>query len=72
MNWEHFFQQLFLTAVYGVVGIILFAIAIRLMQKFLPFSLTKEIESDQNTALAIVIGSVLLGLAIIVAASIHG
>jgi uncharacterized membrane protein YjfL (UPF0719 family) len=32
----------------------------------------KEIEDDQNTALAIVIGAVILGLAIIIASTIHG
>ena len=37
-----------------------------------PFSMRKEIEDDQNTALAIVIGAVILGLAIIIASTIHG
>ena len=32
----------------------------------------KEIEEDQNTALAILIGSVILGLAIIISAAIGG
>jgi uncharacterized membrane protein YjfL (UPF0719 family) len=32
----------------------------------------KELEEDQNTAVAIVIGSVILGISIIIAASIHG
>jgi hypothetical protein len=32
----------------------------------------KELAEDQNVALAIVIGSVIIGSAIIVAAAIHG
>jgi putative membrane protein len=32
----------------------------------------KEIETDQNTALGIVIGSVILGLAYIIGSAIHG
>jgi hypothetical protein len=32
----------------------------------------KEIEEDQNTALAIVIGSVILGIAIIIGMAIQG
>jgi putative membrane protein len=32
----------------------------------------KEIEVDQNTSLGILIGSFIIGLAIIIAASIHG
>jgi len=42
------------------------------MHKFLPFSIVKEIEQDQNTALAIVMGSVILGISIIIAAAIMG
>ena len=37
-----------------------------------PFSVRKEIEEDQNIALAIVIASVILGSALIIAAAIHG
>jgi putative membrane protein len=36
----------------------------------MPFSLRKEIEEDQNTALAIIIGSVIIGMSIIIAAAI--
>ena len=35
-----------------------------------PFSIVKEIEEDQNVALAILIGSIFLALAIIIAAVI--
>jgi len=72
MNWEHLQAQLISTIVFGTIGIILFAVAFKVIERLLPFSLHKEIEQDQNTALAIVMGSILLGLAIIVAAAIHG
>jgi len=36
-----------------------------------PFSVKKEIEDDQNIALAIVIASVILGSALIIAAAVH-
>jgi uncharacterized membrane protein YjfL (UPF0719 family) len=55
-----------------VLGLILFAIAFAIIVKITPFSIRKEIEEDQNTSLAILIASVMLGIAIIVAASIHG
>jgi uncharacterized membrane protein YjfL (UPF0719 family) len=42
------------------------------MVKISPFSITKEIEADHNTALAILMASVILGLAIIIAAALHG
>lgn len=60
------------TVLYAVLGLVLFAIVFLIIDKVVPFSLRKEIEEDQNTALGIVIGSVLLGLAIILAAAIHG
>lgn len=54
------------------IGIVAFAAAFFLITKITPFSIRKEIEEDQNTALGIVIGSVFIGLAIIIAAAIHG
>jgi uncharacterized membrane protein YjfL (UPF0719 family) len=47
-------------------------VAFFVMTKLAPFSVRKEIEEDQNTALAIVMGAVILGLALIIAAAIHG
>ena len=43
------------------IGLVVFAIAFLLIAKLSPFSIRKEIEDDQNTALGIVIGSVLAG-----------
>jgi uncharacterized membrane protein YjfL (UPF0719 family) len=57
---------------YTVFGVIVFGIAYWVMTKVSPFSIRKEIETDQNTALAILMASVILGLAIIIAAAIHG
>jgi len=54
------------------IGLVVFLIAFVLMTKLAPFSVRKEIEEDQNTALGIVMGSVIIGLAIIIAAAIHG
>jgi uncharacterized membrane protein YjfL (UPF0719 family) len=42
------------------------------MAKISPFSIRKEIEHDQNTALAILMGSVILGVAHIIASAISG
>lgn len=52
------------------IGVAVFLIAFLLITKLSPFSVRKEIEEDQNTALGIVIGSVIIGLAIIIAAAI--
>ncbi len=59
-------------ALFSLVGIILFALAFFIMGKVTPFSIRKEIEEDQNVALAVVIGSVIIGIAMIVVAAMSG
>jgi uncharacterized membrane protein YjfL (UPF0719 family) len=46
-------------------------VAFWIIVKVTPFSIRKEIQDDQNTSLAVLIGSVILGLAIIISAAIH-
>ena len=58
--------------VFALIGIVLFALAFFIIVKVSPFSTRKEIEEDQNVALAIIIGSVIIGIALIVAAAVHG
>lgn len=60
------------TLVFVAIGLVVFLLAFVIITKITPFSIRKEIEEDQNTALAIVIGSVILGLAWIISAAIHG
>ncbi len=60
------------SVLYAGVGVVVFSIAFLLMVKLAPFSIKKEIEEDQNIALAIIMGSVLLGLALIIASAVHG
>jgi uncharacterized membrane protein YjfL (UPF0719 family) len=55
----------------SIVGIVVFAITFWLMVKISPFSVKKEIEEDQNTALAILYGSVFIALAILIGAGIN-
>ena len=59
------------TLVFVVIGLIVFALAFLVIAKSAPFSVRKEIEDDQNIALAIVIASVILGSALIIAAAVH-
>jgi uncharacterized membrane protein YjfL (UPF0719 family) len=62
--------QILATAVYSAIGIVFFALAFIIFVKVTPFSITKEIEEDQNTALGIIMGSIFIGLSIIIAAAI--
>ena len=53
---------------YSVIGMILLWVAWKVIDIVTPFPIIKEIEEDQNTALSILIGSVFLSIAIIIAA----
>ena len=60
------------TAVFAAIGLAVFGLAFWLIVKIAPFSVKKEIEDDQNTALAIIIAGVLIGISLIIAAAISG
>ena len=60
------------TVIFTALGVVLFALAFWVMAKIMPFSVRKEIEDDQNVALAIVMASVIIGIGIIVASAVHG
>jgi putative membrane protein len=71
------FDQKFLanflnTLAYVLMGLATFALSFWVITKVTPFSIRKEIEEDQNISLAILIASVFLGTAYIIAAAIHG
>ena len=66
--WTTFLES----GAYALLGLAIFALTFVVITKISPFSIKKEIVEDQNTALAILIGSVTLGLAIILGASIAG
>lgn len=55
---------------YTFVGMILLWIAYKIIDIVTPFPIIKEIEEDQNTSLAVLIGSVFLSMSIIIAAVI--
>jgi len=65
-------QALGLMALFALVGIATAILGYRLFDKFTPGDLHKEIVENKNTAAAIVAGTVILGVSIIVAAAIIG
>jgi len=56
---------------YSIIGIVVFCTAFIVVDKLTPYDLWKELVEKQNTALALVIAGVGLGLCLIIAASIH-
>ena len=60
------------TVIFVAIGLIVFALAFLIVVLVTPFSVKKEIEDDQNISLAVIIGSVIIGIAMIISAAIHG
>ena len=58
------------TLIFVSIGIVFFAVAYFILGRMFPIH--KEIEEDHNTALGIVVGSIMIGIAIIIAAAISG
>jgi len=70
VKFDALLEVIVTTLIFVFIGIVFFAIAYGILSRIYPIK--KEIEEDQNTALGIVIGSIMIGIAIIVAAAIHG
>ena len=60
------------TVIFVAIGLVVFTVAFLIVVMVAPFSVKKEIEDDQNTSLAIIIGSIIIGLAMIISAAISG
>ncbi len=65
-------DHLIAAVLFSAIGLVVFALGIWIIEKLTPFSVRKEIEEDQNTALAVVVGSMIIGISIVIAAAIHG
>ena len=60
------------TLIFVLIGLVVFAIAFFIVVLVAPFSVKKEIEEDQNSALAIIIGAMIIGIGLIISAAIQG
>lgn len=72
MFWDQLWHAVLRTAIFSSLGVIMFGASFFLLAKIVPFSLRKEIEEDQNTALGIVMGAIILGIALIIAYCVQG
>jgi len=73
MNWWQLHgHQVVSALVFTAVGVGAFGLFFLVLPHLLPFNLKKEIEEDQNTSLGIIIGSIVIGIALIIAAAIGG
>jgi len=65
-------QNIVNSLIYSIIGVIVFWVSFIIIDKITPYDLWGEIVEKRNTAMAFVVGAMCLGIAIIVAASVHG
>ena len=57
--------------VYSVLGIVVFGVTFKIIDALTPYHLWRQLVEEKNVALAIVVGSMAVSIALIVAAAIH-
>jgi uncharacterized membrane protein YjfL (UPF0719 family) len=68
--FEGAFGHALASVVYSLIGIAIFAVAFLLIEKIAPFSVRKELAEDDNVAVGVLMGAIVIGLSIIIAAAI--
>ena len=63
-------QHLGAALVYALLGIVIFVLSFVILDRLTPGSLWKEIIEEHNTALAVMMGAISIGISIIIAAAI--
>jgi uncharacterized membrane protein YjfL (UPF0719 family) len=72
MKLDNLAEAALSSLVFAGIGLVVFAVAWWIMVKLAPFSIKKEIEEDQNVALGVIMAGVIIGIALIIAAAVHG
>ena len=57
--------------IYAALGIAIFALVLLLLEVATKYSINRKIAHDGNVALAIVVGSMILAMGMIISAAIH-
>ena len=65
-------NNLLAAALFSLLGFALFGLFWVIVVRVSPFSIKKEIVEDQNTALGIILGAMLIGIALIISAAVAG
>lgn len=70
VRFDQLAEILITTLIFVIIGLVFFTIAYFILSRL--FDIHHEIEEDHNTALGIIIGAIMIGISIIIAAAIHG
>jgi uncharacterized membrane protein YjfL (UPF0719 family) len=68
-NWAYLGNNLAVFAIFGLVGIVMAILGYKLFDKFTPGDLHDEIVNKKNLAAAVLAGSVIISVAIVLAAA---
>ena len=71
-DWGMLLWHVAMVVIYVILGLGLFAVAYLIIDKATPFSLHKVLIEDKNVAVAVVLGAVFLGIAVILGSAIRG
>ena len=63
--------NLLAAVLWSFLGIAIFVVAFVLVDRLTPGTMWKELIEEHNTAVAIVMGAIAIGIAIIIAAAVH-
>lgn len=72
MDYHLLIRPLVSSILFSSIGILLLLIAYFFIEKLTPEKSWKEIVENKNIALAIIFGSFILGISLIIASAIHG
>ena len=72
MKLDNLGDAVITSSIFAGIGLVVFGLAFWIMNKLAPFSIKKEIEEDQNTALAIIMAGVIIGVSLIISSAIAG
>lgn len=65
-----FLRDIVKSIIFGLVGILLAIIGYKLFDIITPFSLAKELSEDQNMAVGIVVGAIIIGISLVISKAI--
>jgi len=64
-------QNLINAVVFAALGILVFGLSFIIVDRLTPYHLWKEVVQEQNVAVAVLVGAMSIGIAIIIAAAVH-
>ena len=70
IQWGKLINELIGGTIFAVIGILLLVIGFVILDKLTPGNMWKELMEEHNTALAIFLGAMGLGISIIIAAAL--